>query len=75
MLRFKLDFSLSSFTLIKSLFSSSSLSVIKVVSSAYLRLIKFLLAILISASASSSPVFHMIYSAYKLNKHGDNIQP
>ena len=45
------------------------------VSSAYLRLLIFLLAILIPACASSSPVFLMMYSAYKLNKHGDNIQP
>ena len=58
----------------KRLFSSSSLSAIKVVSSAYLRLLIFLLAILIPACASSSPAFHMVYSAYKLNKHGDNIQ-
>jgi len=27
------------------------------------------------AWASSSPEFHMMYSAYKLNKQGDNIQP
>ena len=27
------------------------------------------------ACASSSPAFLMIYSAYKLNKQGDNIQP
>ena len=44
-------------------------------SSAYLRLLIFLLAILIPACASSSPAFHKMYSAYKLNKHGDNIQP
>ena len=31
--------------------------------------------ILISACASSSPAFLMMYSAYKLNKQGDNIQP
>ena len=55
--------------------SSSSLSAIKVVSSAYLRLLIFFLAILIPACASSSPPFLMIYSAYKLNKQGDNIQP
>ena len=36
---------------------------------------KFLLAILIPACASSSPAFHMMYSAQKLNKQGDNIQP
>ena len=55
MLSFKPTFSLSSFTFIKKLFSSSSLSVIRVVSSAYLRLLIFLLAILIPACASSSP--------------------
>ena len=74
MLSFKPTFSLSSFTFIKRLFSSS-LSAVRVVSSAYLRLLIFLLAILISACASSSPAFHMMYSAYKLNKQGDNIQP
>ena len=75
MLSFKPTFSLSSFTFIKRLFSSSSLSAIMVVSSAYLRLSIFLLAILIPACASSSPGFLMMYSAYKLNKQGDNIQP
>ena len=73
MLRFKPAFSLSSF--IKRLFSSYLLSDIRVVSSAYLSLLIFLPAILISACASSSPVFLMMYSAYKLNKQGDNIQP
>ena len=43
--------------------------------SAYLRLLIFLRAILIPACASSSPTFPMMYSAYKLNKQGDNIQP
>ena len=38
-------------------------------------LLIFIPAILIPACASSSPAFHMIYSAYKLNKQGDNIQP
>ena len=65
--------SLSSFTFMKRLFSSSSLSAIRVVSSAYLRLLIFLLAILIPACASCSPGFLMMYSAYKLNKQGDNI--
>ena len=74
MLSFKPTFSLSSFTFIKRLFSSS-LSAIRVVSSAYLRLLIFLLAILIPACASTSPACHMMYSAYKLNKQGDNIQP
>ena len=73
MLSFKPTFSLSSFTFIKRLFSSSSLSAIRVVSSAYLRLLTFLLAILILACALSSPVFLVMYSAYKLNKQGENI--
>ena len=60
---------------IKRLFISSLLSAIRVVSSVYLRLLIFLPAILIPACASSSPVFLMMYSAYKLNKQGDNIQP
>ena len=62
MLGFKPTFSLSYFTFIKRLFSSS-LSAIMVVSSAYLKLLIFLLAILIPAWASSSPTFHMIYIA------------
>ena len=45
------------------------------VSSAYLRLLRFLSAILTPACNSSSSAFHMIYSAYKLNKQGDNKQP
>ena len=73
MLSFKPIISLSSFTFIKNLFSSSSLSAIKVVLSAYLRFLIFLPAILIPAYASSSLAFHMLYSAYKLNKQGDNI--
>ena len=59
----------------KRLFSSSPLSTIRVVISAYLKLLIFLLTILISACYSSSPAFLMLYSAYKLNKQGDNIQP
>ena len=46
-----------------------------VVSSAYLRLLIILPAILIPAYASSSLAFCMMYSAYKLNKQGDNVQP
>ena len=53
---------------IKRLFSSSSLSAIKEVSSAYLTLLIFLLTILIPVCDSPSPAFHMMYSAYKLNK-------
>ena len=60
---------------IKRLFSPSSLSAIRVVSSAYLKLLIFLPAILIPACVSSSPEFLIMYSAYKLNKQGDNIQP
>ena len=71
---FKPAFSFSCFTFFKRLFSSSLLSAIKVVSSAYLRLLVFLPAILIPACASSSQAFHVIYSAYKLNKQGDSIQ-
>ena len=74
MLSFKPGFSLCSFTFIKRLFSYSSLSAIRVVSSAYLRLLIFLPAIFIPACGSSSPAFHMMYSAYKLNKQGDNMQ-
>ena len=75
MLSFKPAFSLSSFTFIKRLFSSCSLSAIRVVSSTYLRLLIFLPTILILPCASYSPAFLMMYSAYKLNKQGDNIQP
>ena len=67
--------SLSSFTLIKRLFSSSSLSAIRVLSSAYLRWLIFFLAILIPAYESSTLAFCMMYSSYNLNKQGDNIQP
>ena len=74
MLSFKPAFSLSSFTFIKRLFISS-LSAIRVVSSAYLRLLLSLLAILIPSYALSNPAFHMMYSAYKLTKQGDSIQP
>ena len=75
MLNFKPIFSLSSFTFINRLFSSSSLSAIRVVSSAYLRLLIFLPAILIPACASSSQACLKMYSAYKLNQQDDNVQP
>ena len=75
MLSFKPAFALCSLTFIKRLFSSSLLSAIRVVSSLYLRLLIFLLAILIAACACSSPAFLMMYSACKLNKQGDKIQP
>ena len=76
MLSFKPAFTLSSFTFIKRLFSSYSLSAISVVSSVYLTLLLFILAIiLIPVCASSSLAFLMMYSTYKLNKQDDNIQP
>ena len=65
MLSFKVAFSLSSLTFIKRLFSSSSLSAIKLVSSEFLRLLIFLLVVLIPTCNSSSPTFCM-----KLNKLG-----
>ena len=82
MLSFRPTFSLSSFTFIKRLISSL-LSAVSVVSlsvchmwwSAYLRLLIFLPTILVPTCASSSPAFHMIYCAYKLNKQGSNKWP
>ena len=44
------------------------------VSLAYLSLLIFILAIFILACASSILVFCVVYSAYKFNKQGDNIQ-
>ena len=73
MVSFKTAFSLSSFTLIKRLFSSSSLSTIIVVSSACLRWLIFLPAILIPACDLSSLAFRMMYSAYDLHNQSDNI--
>ena len=74
-LSFKPAFSFSSFTFIKRLFSSFLLSAIRVVSSASLRLLMFLLSILIPAYASYRPALCMMYLAYMLNKQGDNTQP
>jgi len=68
MFSLKLALSLSSFTLLKKLFSPSSLSAIRVVSSAYLRLLMFLPPILIPACKSSSLAFLVMCSAYGLNK-------
>ena len=59
MLSFKPAFSFSSFTFIKKLFSSSSVSVIRVVSFVHLRLLIFLLATLIPYS----PPLHIMYPA------------
>ena len=66
---FKLALSLSSFTLIKRLFSSYLLSAIRVVSSAYLRLWLFLPPMLIPACNSSSPPFLMMYSEYRVKQY------
>ena len=74
MLSFKPVFSLFSFTCIKRFFSSPSLSAVRMVSSAYLKLLMFPLAILIPVCASSSLAFPMMYTAYKLDKQSDNIQ-
>ena len=68
MLSFKPVFSLFSLTFIKRLFNSSSLSAKRVVSSAYLRLLICLPAILIPACASSSLAFY--YNKYE--KAGSN---
>ena len=70
MLSFKPTFSL--FYPQQEAFSSSLLSAIRVVSSAYLRLLIFLS---IPAYESSRLALCMMYSAYKLNKQGDSIQP
>ena len=74
MLSFKPAFSLSSFTFIKRLFSSSLLYVIRVVLATLSEVID-----IFSSSLDSSLyfilAFHMMYSAYKLNKQGDSIQP
>ena len=74
MLHFKPVFSLSSFTFIKRLFSFSPLSAITVVSFAYWSCWYFSRQ-LIPACDLPSLAFHLIYSAYKLNKQGDNTQP
>ena len=50
------------------------LSAISMVTSAYMRLLIFLPAIVNPVCGSSSLAFHKMYSAYKLNNQGDNIQ-
>ena len=71
----KPTFSLSSFTFIQRLLSFSLFFTIRVVSFDYLKLLIFLPAILVPACALSIPAFCKMYSAYKLNKQGDSIQP
>ena len=63
MLNCKLAFSLSSFTFMKRLFSSSALSALRVVSSTYLKLLIFLLAVLI-------PVITSILNSFFICKMG-----
>ena len=75
MLRFKPTFSLSFSTFIKRLFSSSSLSAIRVVSSAYVEDIDISPGNLDSSLCFIQPRVSHDISAYKLNKQGDNIQP
>ena len=75
-LSFKPGFLLSSFTLIKRLFSSSLLSPLEWYHPHIcIWLLIFLPAILIPACDSSSPIFHRMYSAQKAHKQGANIQP
>ena len=64
MLNCNLAFSLSYFTFIKMPFSSSSLSAITVVLSAYLRLLIFLLAILIPAWVIQAGISHDVLYIY-----------
>ena len=63
MLSFMPTFSLSPFIFIKRLFSSSLLSAIRVVSSVYLRLLIFLLAILIPVVLHPVQHFHDVLSS------------
>ena len=72
MLSFKPAFSLPSFHSSRGSLIPLHLSVIRVISPAYLRLLVFLPAILIKPS---SLALRIMYSAYKLNKQGENIQP
>ena len=72
---FEPDVSLSSFTFIKSLFSSFSLPAMRVVSSEYVWLLIFLPETFIPVFVSSSWAFLVMCSAYKLSNQGDNIQP
>ena len=69
---FKQTFLLSSFTLIKRLLSSLSFLHYRGII-CISEVANILPEILISACASSSPAFRMMYSAYKLNKQDDNI--
>ena len=75
MLSFKLTFSLSSFTFIKRLFSSL-LSTVKCGVIYTFEVIGISPSNLDSSLCFIQPrISHDVYSAYKLNKQGDNIQP
>ena len=74
-LSFKPAFSLSSFTFIKKLFSSSSLSAIKVPLHICISDVVDISLVNLHSSLCVIPAFCMMYSAYKLNKLGDGIQP
>ena len=80
MLSFKPTFSLSSFTFIKRLFNSSSLSAISVVSSAYLRYWHFFYYWYFSQQSWFQLVLHPAQhfswcTLHMLIKQGDNIHP
>ena len=75
MLSFKPTFFTLLFHIHQEALNFSSVYAIRVVSSAYLKLLIFLPAILIPACASSNQAFHMMYSACKLIKQGDNMHP
>ena len=72
---FNVEFQASfcTFTFIKRLLSSSSLSAIRVALSTYLKLLIFLLAFLTPAYDSSSLAFCTMNSAYKFKKHDNNL--
>ena len=74
MLSFKPTFSFSSYTFFKRLFSSSSLSAMSGVIWIS-EVIGISPSYLDSSLCFSSPVFLMMYYAYKLNKQGDSLQP
>ena len=75
LLSFKPTFSLSAFSLIKRLFSSSSLSATRMVSSAYLKLLIFLPAILIPACDSSSVTKDKPYICVVMTRGGMFLVP
>ena len=75
MLSFKPTLSLHSFTFIKRSCSSFAISTIMVVSSSYLKLLICLSENLDSTLCFIQARIWMMYSGFKLNKQGDNIQP